>query len=182
MRRAVATAAVAVAGAIALALPGAASAGGFATVGLSSLPDGTAPGRPWHVTLTILRHGRTPLSTLRPTITIRSGDIARTFPARPALRRGTYTADVVFPTAGRWRYEVNDNFSQIHTFAPVSIGASHAVTAPPPAPASSAAAAADDGGADVGAALAVALAAGLLAALATALVLHRRPPAVPAAQ
>src|SRR5215470_15910786 len=86
---------------VALALPGAASAGGFATVGLSSLPDGTAPGRPWHVTLTILQHGRTPLSLLQPTITIRSarGGVTRTFKARPAERRGTYTADVVFPTA-----------------------------------------------------------------------------------
>jgi len=58
----------------ALAFPGAASAGGFATVGLSSLPDGTAPGKPWHVTLTILQHGRTPLSGLSPEVRIRSAD------------------------------------------------------------------------------------------------------------
>src|SRR3954453_17936400 len=99
-RAAMVTATAAVLGA--LALPGAAGAGGFATVGLSSLPDGTAPGEPWHVTLTILQHGRTPLPNLQPVVRIRSanGATTRTFAARPALGAGVYNADVVFPTAG----------------------------------------------------------------------------------
>src|SRR3954447_14292287 len=151
---------VAATGALALALPGAAGAGGFATVGLSSLPDGTAPGRPWRVTLTILQHGRTPLSNLRPLVHIRSADgtTARTFAARPAARRpGVYTADVVFPTAGRWGYSIADGFSQTHTFAPVAIGAAAsaapaAAAAPPPR--------SDRPGANVGAAIAAAVAAG----------------------
>lgn len=190
MRRRTAAAMV-TAGLVALALPGAASAGGFATVGLSSLPDGTAPGKPWHVTLTILQHGRTPLSDLQPQITIRSGDVTRTFAARPAARQGTYTADVVFPKAGRWRYAIADGFSQTHTFAPVSIGSSSAIavagdesgaasvpTMSSPAPASGVAAAPrkSDGG-NMGAALAVGLAAGLLAALGTMLLMRRRSPA-----
>ena len=41
-----------------LVAPAGAQAGGFATVGLSSLPDGTAPGEPWVVELTILGHGQ----------------------------------------------------------------------------------------------------------------------------
>src|SRR3954465_1962541 len=90
----------------ALALPGGASAGGFATVGLSSLPDGTAPGAPWHLTLTILQHGRTPPPGLSPVVRIRRGAATRTFPARPARRPGVYTADVVFPAAGTWRYAI----------------------------------------------------------------------------
>src|SRR5919107_939271 len=79
-------AAMAMAVLVALALPAAAPAGGFATLGLSSLPDGTAPGRPWHVTLTILQHGRTPMADLRPTVRIRraGGGAARAFAARPA--------------------------------------------------------------------------------------------------
>src|SRR3954468_20731859 len=143
----------------ALALPGVAAAGGFATVGLSSLPDSTAPGAPWHVTLTILQHGRTPLASLHPVVRIRSADgrTARTFAARPARRAGVYTADVVFPAAGRWRYAIDDGFSQTHDFAPATIG-----PAPPSPPVKA------SGGANVGAAFAAAAAAGLLAALLAA--------------
>jgi len=168
--------------AAALALPSSAAAGGFATVGLSSLPDGTAPGRPWHLTLTILQHGRTPLSDLRPTVRIRraGGGPARTFLARPAGRPGVYRVDVVFPSAGTWRYAIDDGFTLTHTFAPVAIGSSRAVGAPragaPAAPA--------DASGDVGAGLAAAAAAGLLAGLLTALAMRRRraePAATPAA-
>src|SRR3954471_12561963 len=119
-----ATAAAAVAAG--LSLPAGASAGGFATVGLSSLPDGTPPGRPWNVTLTILQHGGTPLNDLGPTVRIRAADgtTTRTFAAKPAGTAGRYTADVVFPAAGRWRYWVDDGFTQTHAFAPVAIGSS----------------------------------------------------------
>ena len=37
-----------------LGLPAAAAAGGWATVSLSSTPDGLRPGDPWNVELTIL--------------------------------------------------------------------------------------------------------------------------------
>jgi hypothetical protein len=164
----------------ALALPAAAGAGGFATVGLSSLPDGTAPGKPWHVTLTILQHGRTPLPNLQPTVSVTSADGAttRTFAARPGREAGIYTADVVFPTAGVWRYSVNDSFSQIHRFAPVRVGSAAAAAAAPVAAAP--AATPDSGGANVGAALAAAAVAGLLTALLAAALMHRRRPADPA--
>src|SRR3954449_7756979 len=154
----------------AFALPAAAGAGGFATVGLSSLPDGTAPGKPWHLTLTILQHGRTPLPGLQPTVLLTSADGAtkRTIAARPARKPGVYTADVVFPTRGVWRYEISDGFSQVHRFAPVAIGAV-------PAPTTT------EGGADVRAALAAAAVAGLLAALLAAVLMRRRRPADAAA-
>jgi len=176
-RRSVTGAALA-AGLALLVLPAVAGAGGFATVGLSSLPDGTAPGEPWHVTLTILQHGRTPLPDLSPVVRIRSADGAttRTYPARPARRVGVYTADVVFPTAGRWRYAIDDGFSQTHDFAPATIGT--AATAPPVDAASGGAKA---GGTNVGAAFAAAAAAGVLATLlAAALMRSRRPDPPPA--
>src|SRR3954447_10167669 len=115
VRRARIATAVAAVGA-ALALPGVASAGGFATVGLSSLPDGTAPGTPWHVTLTILQHGRTPMSDLNPTVRVASADgqTVRTFAAKRAGKAGTYTADVVFPSGGHWQYSIDDGFTQTH--------------------------------------------------------------------
>ena len=184
MRRRTAVPTILAAGALLLALPGAAGAGGFATVGLSSLPDGTAPGRPWHVTLTILQHGRTPLSDLQPSVRVASpdGQTVRTFAARPAARPGTYTVSVVFPSAGRWTYSIDDGFTQTHTYAPVTIGAAAAVPALPAAASggqggtAGQAGSGDGGGGNVVAALGAALAGGLLAALATALVLRRREP------
>jgi hypothetical protein len=171
----------------ALALPAGAAAGGYATVGLSSLPDGTPPGTPWHVTLTILQHGRTPLPDVEPSVRIRSADgkATRTFAAKPAGKAGLYTADVVFPAAGRWRYSVDDGFSQTHAFAPVAIGSSRPVPIPGSQTGASPAAAAKatttgDGG-DVGAALAAAVVAGLLAAALAFALLRRRPDAAPAA-
>ena len=63
--------------AIPLAAPAVAGAGGFATAGLSSTPDGVAAGKPWNVDITILQHGRTPLEGLSPRVQISSGDATR---------------------------------------------------------------------------------------------------------
>ena len=134
--------------------------GGFATTGLSSLPDGTAPGEPWVVDVTVLAHGRTPIAGMEPTITIARGADERTFAARP-IRTGVYRAEVVFPDAGRWSYEVDSGFGLgPETFAPVDI------RAPDTAPA----AASSDSGRWL-----AALGAGLLAGLVAALLTRRRP-------
>ncbi|HEX6026538.1 MAG TPA: FixH family protein [Solirubrobacter sp.] len=118
-------------------------AGGWATVGLSSTPAGTAPGSPWNVQLTILQHGRTPLDGLSPAITIRNGTEKQTFNATPAGKPGVYRASVVFPRAGTWTYEVDDGFvtGAPHTFPPVKID---------PASAPAAARTSDDGGPALG--------------------------------
>lgn len=107
-----------------LALPASAVAGGWATVGLSSTPEGVAHGQPWKVRIEVLQHGRTPLAGVKPTIKItdRATGATRVFAARPTTRAGTYRARVVFPSAGRWTYAVNDGFGQDHQFAPVEIG------------------------------------------------------------
>jgi hypothetical protein len=108
-----------------LAVAPSAFAGGWATVGLSSTPAGTEPGKPWDVTMTVLQHGRTPLDDLSPTLTIRNGDATKTFNATPTGKPGQYRVSVVFPSAGKWNYEVNDGFitGQPHTYPPVQIGA-----------------------------------------------------------
>jgi hypothetical protein len=105
-----------------LALPATALGGGFATVQLSSLPDGTPPGGTWSVELTVLQHGVTPLDGVSPLVRISNldGD-SREFPAAPTGEPGVYAADVVFPSAGTWRYEIFDGFTQTHTYAPVAI-------------------------------------------------------------
>jgi hypothetical protein len=115
----------------ALVLAGTAVAGGWATVKLSSRPTGLAAGEAWVVDITVLQHGVTPLPGVKPTLTIRrvqrtlSAD-TRTFSTRATSRTGVYRARVVFPSAGAWRYEVYDGFTQYggartHRFAAVTI-------------------------------------------------------------
>jgi hypothetical protein len=95
-----------------LTAPAAARAGGFATTGLSSTPDGLRAGEPWKVELTILQHGRTPLSALKPEIVTRDADGNRTtYAARPTGEPGRYAATVRFPRAGQWTYLVYDGFN-----------------------------------------------------------------------
>jgi hypothetical protein len=128
--------------AIALLAPATAVAGGWATAGLSSTPEGVAPGEPWKVDITLLQHGRTPLEGMTPRVQISSRDATREFAAKPTGKPGVYRAEVVFPSAGRWDYRVLDSFNDgmPHTFPAVRIGDGAAATpaARPPAP--------DDGG------------------------------------
>jgi hypothetical protein len=158
--------------ALLLALPGAAHAGGFATVGLSSLPDGMAPGEPWQVELTILQHGRTPLEGVEPSVILRRSGRpgTRTFHARPTDRAGVYEAKVTFPSAGLWRYVVYDGFAARYSFPPVRVrrDGSRTVAAAADRPAS-----AGTGGPDIGLALGLAVVVGL-AGMAAVMELQRR--------
>jgi hypothetical protein len=105
-----------------MAIPAAAHAGGWATVGLSSPPDGAQKGKPWVVDLTVLQHGRTPLVGVKPKVEIRRGAERVEFVAVPTARDGVYRARVTFPAAGRWRYAVDDGFSAKHAFGSVDVG------------------------------------------------------------
>ena len=126
---------------VALVSASTALAGGWATVKLSSSPKGLTADQPWVVDITVLQHGLAsqPLCCLKPTVTIRRIGSARstislgkrslTFRARPTSRSGVYRAKIVFPSAGTWRYEVFDAFTEYggartHTFAPVKIASS----------------------------------------------------------
>ena len=109
--------------AVAAVAASAASAGGWATVGLSSLPKDTPAGGTWSVNLTVKAHGRTPLHGITPVVRIRNGDAAREFVAVATDQTGVYRADVVFPSAGTWSYEIWDGYTQTHTYKPVEIGA-----------------------------------------------------------
>jgi len=122
---------------IALGAPALAGAGGFATAGLSSTPEGVVPGQPWNVDITVLQHGRTPLEGVSPRVVINSGDTRREFAAEATGEPGVYRAEVVFPSAGRWDYQVLDGFidESPHSFPAVEIGdAAAAPAARPGAP------------------------------------------------
>jgi hypothetical protein len=107
-----------------LGVPAAATAGGWATVSLSTTPDGLGPGDPWNVEMTILQHGRTPLDGVEPSILLTDGSTGKTVyaAAKPTGRPGVYEARAVFPEAGRWTYAVDDGFSRIHDYPAVTIG------------------------------------------------------------
>ena len=115
---------IAVAVAASLVTAGVAGAGGWATAGLAPPPDEISAGDTWNAQVTILQHGRTPLSGVEPTVTIRNEKTgeAKTFPAKPTKKTGVYEAHVVFPAGGTWTYEVWDGFTQTHTFGEVVIG------------------------------------------------------------
>ena len=175
----------------ALAAPGAAYAGCAATVGLAPPPAGLQPGETWRAEMLVKQHGVRPLPAAEPTLTIvndANGE-RQTFAARKTDTVGVYRADVVFPSAGPWRYEAYDGFvakdgswscARTHTFSAVTIGGEGAAS-PPSAPPAAAtpSLAADDG---MSGALAAVLAVMVVAlGLGAALLLgrRRRPDAAP---
>ena len=114
---------------LALAAPSSALAGGWATAGLAPPDGGVGAGDTWNAQVNILQHGQTPLSGVSPTVTIRNTSTgeAKTFDAKATDEAGVYVAKVVFPSEGKWSYEVYDGFTQYggaktHTFATVDIG------------------------------------------------------------
>jgi len=145
-----------------LVAPASALAGGFATVGLNSVPEGTAPGEPWVVDLTVLAHGRSeaPVDGLRPSVEVVKSDGSgrRSFPAKATGKTGVYRASVVFESAGRWSYSIDDGYAATHRYPPVQIGGAAATDA-----------AGSGGGPSLLLALVVAGVAGLAAGLVTRL-------------
>jgi hypothetical protein len=129
---------------VVLAFAGTASAGCWATVGVSPLPN-VGPGETWTANVQVLQHGRTPMADATPTVLIenRATGEQRAFPASlvdPA--EGRYRAAVVFPEAGSWSVAVHDGFptaecAQTHTFGAYAVGTA-APPAEPPAPVESA--------------------------------------------
>ena len=121
----------------ALFVAGSAGAGGWAAVGFEPLPDGTAAGTTWSPTIFVKQHGVTPLGGLQPIVTIEdagSGEI-RTFTARSGSETGEYRADVVFPSAGEWRIEIDSGFGDSRvTYGPVAIGSVSSDTGSSPVP------------------------------------------------
>ncbi len=155
-----------------LAMAGPAVGGGWATVELSSTPDGVRADEVWEVDLRILQHGRTPLEGIEPTVRVveRDSDRSARFLARPMAEQGVYRARVTFPAAGKWRYFVDDGFTQVHSYPPVTIADGRAPRADAATPATPGA----DDGASGDTMLAGALGVGLAAAGLTVAIRRRR--------
>lgn len=173
-----------------LLVPASSHAGGWATVGLSSMPDDARPGGEWVVDLTVLQHGQTPLEGVTPVVTISPEEVAGarllTFEGTPTKEPGVYRARVDMPSEGAWGVSVHDGFGGVHEFGVVRIGddgstisgstkfnpVDRANNVPPPAPASSE----PGSGIGLGTALFLAALAGLLAAGIVALRSRREGP------
>jgi hypothetical protein len=172
-----------------LAFAAPASAGCWATVGVTPPPANLSAGTVWPADITVLQHGRNPLpnaADATPTVTIVNADTAerKTFAATSTdPKAGLYRAEVVFPSSGSWSYEVYDGFDTwngdpvpcgaTHTFGSVDVGGgggSASASSGPPAESSSFPAWPVGGG----------VAGGLAAAAALAFLLRRRGPRAPA--
>ena len=110
-----------------------ASAGGWATVGLGSLPAVRAsrPNQTWPVDITVLQHGETPLAGVTPIVRIRDGGgkVVKSFTATPTgqdrrlpRRRHASPARARTPTRSTTASATYGG-AQTHTFKPVEIGA-----------------------------------------------------------
>jgi hypothetical protein len=112
-----------------LVVAGSASAGGWATAGVSPPPpDDPSGGSTWNTDITIRQHGITPLDDVSPAVILRNTATGeeQEFPATPTGEPGTYAAQVVFPDSGRWAVEVYDGFVEYggatrHTFGVVAL-------------------------------------------------------------
>ncbi len=101
-------------------------------VELGSTPAGLGPGDPWNLDIQIFKDPAAIANVEPPVVTIRNSAGEETqFPAEPVeTAHGRYTATVVFPEAGTWRYEVYESGSgRTYEYDPVVI------EAPAPAPA-----------------------------------------------
>jgi hypothetical protein len=97
----------------ALVTAASASAGGWATAGLSPTPPKPiASSDTRNNTITVLQHGRTPLEGVTPTLTIQNGGEKRTFTAKATDEPGKYAVAVTFPSGGPWTISVYDGFTQ----------------------------------------------------------------------
>jgi hypothetical protein len=167
---------------LALAFPATALGGGYATLGLQSLPEGIDPGETWTAEFTVLAHGRTPFIDGHPSVTLErsGGETVGTFPARLVNKSGLYRAQVVFPESGRYEYVIDDGYSQRHTFPPVTVGDGGGDPVPSPAPAEppasqpAAVQASTADGSSVPLALVLAAGVGLLTAWLVLMLLSRR--------
>jgi hypothetical protein len=155
-----------------LTAPAAATAGGWATVELDSVPEGLAPGETWSVEMTILQHGVTPVVGVKPRVIVtKVGEYGRrAYRARPTSEPGVFRADVVFTSAGTWTYAIDDGFAGVRTYPSVEIGRSGEERVAAAAGLGSA----GGDGPDYLLALAVAAIAGLTAGLAAAAIQRRR--------
>ena len=90
-----------------LAMPLAASAGGWAIASFDEVPGGFEAGATYDLEYTILQHGVTPVDIGDSEVRILDADGAiTTFDATTAGETGRYSVSITFPESGTWQWEV----------------------------------------------------------------------------
>ena len=94
-------------------------AGGWAITTLDPLPNELRAGQTYAIGYVIRQHGQTPFTSAQTAIEIRSPDsqAPQRFRAVPDGAPGHYVAQVTFPTAGEWQWDVDQA-----PFAPQALG------------------------------------------------------------
>jgi hypothetical protein len=94
-------------------------AGGWAVTTLDPLPNELRAGETYAIGYVIRQHGQTPFTSAQTAIEIRSPDsqVPQRFRAVPDGAPGHYVAQVTFPTAGEWQWDVDQA-----PFAPQALG------------------------------------------------------------
>ncbi|MCC6299953.1 MAG: c-type cytochrome [Anaerolineales bacterium] len=95
---------LALAFALALAMP--VLAGGWAVITLDELPMNVVVGEPLNIGFTVRQHGKTPLTGIDASVTIRAGLETLVFVAKEEGEPGHYVAALKFPAAGEWEWSI----------------------------------------------------------------------------
>ena len=112
-------------------LAGPVLAGGWAVTTIDTLPeDGFAAGQTYRIGYTIRQHGQTPVDGAITSIRISSAETgeSRLFPGTADGAAGHYIAEVTFPTAGDWAWEVSQHPFAVQTLGTVTVAQ---LSAPP---------------------------------------------------
>jgi hypothetical protein len=108
-------------------------AGGWAVTTLDAVPADLQAGQTYRIGYTIRQHGQRPFAGAATSIRITDADGRTTvFKARPEGEVGHYVAEVRFPTAGVWQWDVDQDPFAPQALGTVRVGA--AAAAAPPAP------------------------------------------------
>lgn len=112
----------------ALAVGGAAQAGGWSVVVLDEASalvgkdGGLHAGAPFSIGFTVLQHGKHPVDGIAPRITLvpEGGGDGVVFTAAPEGGPGHYVATLTLPSAGRWTWQI-DAFGPPAVMAPLEV-------------------------------------------------------------
>ncbi len=113
-----------------------ANAGGWAVITLDELPTQITAGQALSIGFTVRQHGRTLRSDLNPIVRFDQIDTQESFQVTAQRQgdEGHYVAEIKFPSAGRWNWQVDiEQFGMMTQDMPVlSVQAAPAKTLQPP--------------------------------------------------
>ena len=94
--------------ALSLAVP--VFAGGHATIKSAALPANLAAGRAFAVEFEVLHNGTTPMSDLKPGVSVKKGRRSYYVPATWSAEKRRYVAPMTLEDAGSWQLTIESNF------------------------------------------------------------------------